>query len=139
MKDPERRARVNARENARQRKVYVPGGPQRWWMIKMLYGLTQPQFEAKVAAQGGLCAICQEPQTKWFVDHDHSCCPGRKSCGKCVRALLCHGCNNGLGGFKDDKVRLQRAVSYLEEYEWRKVTEATEPPADPPPSAFPAS
>ena len=27
------------------------------------------------------------------VDHDHSCCEGGNSCGKCIRGVLCRGCN----------------------------------------------
>jgi hypothetical protein len=47
------------------------------------------------------------------VDHDHNCCPSKKTCGKCIRGLLCMDCNRGLGYFRDDTARLDRAISYL--------------------------
>lgn len=28
-----------------------------------------------------------------MVDHDHDCCPGGWSCGRCVRGLICSECN----------------------------------------------
>lgn len=36
------------------------------------------------------------------VDHDHACCPGHYSCGKCVRGLLCQDCNIAAGKLRDD-------------------------------------
>jgi hypothetical protein len=67
--------------------------------------------------QGGVCAICgtDDPGTSqgWAIDHDHSCCDGADSCGKCVRGVLCMGCNTGLGNFKDDPERMRRAIEYL--------------------------
>lgn len=40
-----------------------------------------------------------------FVDHCHD--------KKKVRGMLCNNCNTGLGYFKDDTTRLQRAIDYL--------------------------
>ena len=66
---------------------------------------------------GYKCPICLAPidQSSAAVDHDHSCCPGKKSCGKCVRGLLCSMCNSGLAFFQDDPRRLFSAVKYLEQ------------------------
>ena len=65
------------------------------------------------------CAICgakeqPPPQKRLSVDHDHSCCPGDKVCGKCIRGLLCSSCNLGLGMFADDPERLRTAADYVE-------------------------
>lgn len=78
------------------------------------YGLTREAYDAILDEQGGVCAICLEPGDTWHVDHDHSCCPGQKSCGNCVRGLLHLQCNTALGLLKDDPERLRRAASYLE-------------------------
>lgn len=82
------------------------------------YGLTPEQYDALSAAQGGLCAVCSRPpdgkHRTLYVDHDHGCCPGLGSCGDCVRGLICHPCNVGLGMFRDDVEALKAAVSYLE-------------------------
>lgn len=80
------------------------------------WNLTEGGYEAMFDAQGGVCAICGSPpddNKSLAVDHDHSCCPEKKSCGKCIRKLLCDNCNNGLGRFKDDIDRLEKAIVYL--------------------------
>lgn len=65
------------------------------------YGLTPERFDEMLAEQGNACAMCREPFKEGrpiVVDHDHSCCDTKlRSCGKCVRGLLCHPCNIALG------------------------------------------
>jgi hypothetical protein len=75
------------------------------------YGMTLEDYDARLAAQGGRCAICGalEPGSnrsdKFFVDHDHAT--------GAVRGLLCSHCNRGLGGFRDDLTLLDKARAYL--------------------------
>lgn len=77
------------------------------------YGLTPEMCDQLLAAQGGGCALCgKEPGAKNLcVDHDHTCCPGDRSCGGCVRGLLCSVCNRLLGWF--DK-RRSSILEYIE-------------------------
>lgn len=83
------------------------------------YRLTLDQYYALLDAQGGACAICRVATPtdirtdRFHVDHDHRCCPGKRSCGNCNRGLLCHACNTALGNFHDDPDLLDRAASYL--------------------------
>jgi hypothetical protein len=83
------------------------------------YRLSLETYRTMLAAQGGACAICKVDAptdvrtSRFHVDHDHSCCPGKKSCGKCIRGLLCHACNTALGNFADDPNRMLAAVAYV--------------------------
>lgn len=83
------------------------------------YGLPPDQYWKMFHDQGGVCAVCGEPPggdgrfKRLSVDHDHACCPGAESCGKCVRGLLCRPCNFGLGGFRDRVELLHAAEAYL--------------------------
>lgn len=66
--------------------------------LQWKYGMTQAEWDALFASQGHRCAICQVTDTyKWATDHDHNCCPGQKTCGRCVRAILCYTCNTSVG------------------------------------------
>lgn len=85
--------------------------------LKRNYGISLDDYNKLHEQQGGVCAICGNPETvKHFVsgrshplhlDHDHTT-------GK-VRGLLCTLCNTGLGKFKDDKELLKKALEYLNE------------------------
>lgn len=81
------------------------------------YGITWEQRDAMLAAQGGVCAICKSPDPKgrdWHMDHDHSCCPTKaRSCGNCLRGLLCGRCNIAIGCFGDDPQVMHAAIEYV--------------------------
>ena len=78
------------------------------------YGLDEIGIASMMEAQDHKCAICgSDISGRYTIDHNHECCPGRKTCGTCVRGLLCDGCNLGLGAFQDDPIRMENAVRYL--------------------------
>ena len=87
--------------------------------LKHTYGISLDKYNQMLADQGGRCAICdsEEPgaNANFEVDHDHSCCDGKRSCGECVRGLLCSNCNTGIARFKDDPSLMIKAMTYLRE------------------------
>jgi phage-related minor tail protein len=74
-------------------------------------GFTVELKKRALAIQGQKCAVCDadfnalEPK-HIHADHCHTT--------KQPRGVLCSACNLGLGKFKDDIDRLQRAIAYLE-------------------------
>lgn len=80
------------------------------------YGLTRDDYVNMEKSQNGVCKICGEPEKykkRLSVDHDHACCSGSKSCGKCIRGLLCSNCNRVLGQVNDNVEILQTMIEYL--------------------------
>lgn len=83
--------------------------------LKHRYGITIYEYNDMLAAQGGVCAICENPEIQidtrngklrdLAVDHSHET--------QKVRGLLCSLCNVGTGYFKDDPERLDAAANYL--------------------------
>ncbi len=71
---------------------------QRSVKLMKLYGISAEEYDARLAAQGGVCALCgtDDPGTKsgkhMVVDHDHDD-------GK-IRGLLCSTCNIWLGNYQ---------------------------------------
>jgi hypothetical protein len=98
--------------------------------LLVTHGLTLEQYDELYQRQRGLCAICRREMSRAYtaesdgkrgpkpngahVDHDHGCCPGRTSCGRCVRGLLCHWCNSGVSMFRDKPELMRLAIEYLE-------------------------
>lgn len=70
-------------------------------------GMTVEDYAHMLDIQGGLCAICMNPEEnrKLSIDHCHETDK--------VRGLLCRQCNIGLGHFKDDPALLVAAAKYV--------------------------
>jgi hypothetical protein len=85
------------------------------------YGMTSDDYDSLLASQGGVCARCgtddpRDKHNRFHVDHDHACCAGEKSCGKCVRGLLCSFCNTQLGAIERYLSDRESWDNYLERY-----------------------
>jgi hypothetical protein len=89
---------------------------QQTYRFKYRYGLTPDDWTALYNRQCGACGVCRAsfpPERKLlYVDHDHSCCPGRKSCGQCVRGLLCMSCNIAVS-YHEEADMIDRIMNYL--------------------------
>ena len=102
-------ARHPERVRAATIRFQISGGRRRCH-LRDSYGITPEEYQSRLDAQGGSCAICgtTSPGGKWarmHVDHDHA--TGR------IRGLLCTNCNRGIGYLSDNPERLERAASYL--------------------------
>jgi hypothetical protein len=78
-------------------------------------GVDATRYQEMLHAQGGVCAICHQPETSpdkasgktkdLAIDHDHVT--------GAIRALLCSNCNRGLGLFNDSVELLAKAHEYV--------------------------
>lgn len=84
------------------------------------YGMTPDDFRRMLVDQGGVCAICEKPESvkqntrgpnrtgeprSLSIDHCHAT--------GVVRGLLCHRCNFGIGYFNDNPSIASAAMAYL--------------------------
>jgi len=107
------RSTAYAQAHREERKTWL-----RTWLIEKRFNKTLEWFKTQLLKQDG-CAIChtQTPggrYNQWHIDHNHKCCPGLSSCGKCVRGILCAACNFMLGAINDNAGTLRAAATYLE-------------------------
>ncbi len=108
------------RRSVRKHLSYANPANRDTWRNRHLtqtYGITVEAYKVMLVAQGGVCAICQQPSTRiggrygktplsLVVDHDHVT--------RQVRALLCHPCNQGIGLMQESSTLLRQAAAYLE-------------------------
>jgi hypothetical protein len=73
------------------------------------FGLTLKEYQAKMASQQGVCAVCHLSSAKRLaVDHCHTT--------KQTRDLLCHRCNLALGLLEDSETLALALASYLNKW-----------------------
>lgn len=133
--DPEYREAAKARSRNHHRNLFATATPDELWarrirrnelerkryaadpkphqdrIMRSKYGIGLEEYDAKLAAQGGLCAICERENTggrRLSVDHDHD--------SDAVRDLLCNPCNTTLGLMNNDPELLRKAAAYLERW-----------------------
>ena len=97
------------------------------------YGTTVEWYRDKLIEQSGICALCKHLShhhgtiQRLQVDHNHDCCDlHTKSCGECLRGLLCADCNIRLAPVEDVLKQgtivplagtwLSKALAYLDSY-----------------------
>lgn len=108
----ERWRKANLARAAATMRKHRQNDPHRFrqYQLKCTYGLEYGEFDRRLSAQGGGCAICGEKNpTKGrgglHVDH----C---KKSGK-IRGILCHNCNIGIGNLQHDPDIIRAALKYL--------------------------
>ena len=104
----ENAARVNPYWRKRRQEPEVKRR-ERDAYLQRKFGISVEEYDAVLATQRGVCAVCVRPPTPGIslhVDHDHE--TGQ------IRGLLCLRCDNGLGDLEDDPGLLQAATRYLE-------------------------
>lgn len=74
---------------------------QKEYDLKRNYGITLIEYEELVKNGCEICGI----EDNLVVDHCHTSLK--------VRGCLCSQCNTGLGLFRDDKERMEKAIEYL--------------------------
>lgn len=85
--------------------------------LKRNYGVTKEWYEETLAAQGGVCAICEEVDIdrstglprSLSVDHNHAT--------GAIRGLLCFQCNSALGKMREDRRLIHRMADYIDKWE----------------------
>lgn len=117
---------VDLRRNLSKReRTQIPQGtakPTALWRHR----LSEDDYYGMLEAQGGVCAICGT-DTRLVIDHDHGCCSSSpdqptKTCGLCVRGLVCYRCNLALGMVEAiGPASLVRALRYIDGHNARGV------------------
>lgn len=106
---------IRLNRNASARRSYVRRAILvRERKLKAVYGLGLKEYDSLLAAQDGVCKICENSETRvnrgkviqLSVDHDHI--TGH------IRGLLCHKCNVAIGFFGESSDLIRQAADYVE-------------------------
>ena len=121
------RRQKHAEMSDEEREVYLENKRKEWSTFtktkpngnrgkhyKSRYGITIEDYERMYETQGGLCAICKQPETRkgrngkpisLSIDHDHKT-------GK-VRDLLCTHCNQMVGFVEAKNISASEVDKYI--------------------------
>lgn len=99
---------------AKARKQYNPiTSKVSSWKRIGIKDMTYDRYLSMLSEQNNCCAICgiesKNLKRKLDVDHDHIT--------GIARGLLCTPCNSGIGKLKDSVEMLEKAISYLKQYD----------------------
>lgn len=112
---------ASSKDAASYAREHRKANPDYWkdTELRKNYGITLATYNAMLEKQGGVCAICKNPEASFeqrfqrtrnlAVDHCHTT--------NKVRGLLCTKCNRGIGCFGDDVGLLNSAIAYLKEHD----------------------
>jgi hypothetical protein len=79
--------------------------------------LTFKMVSEMVKGQKDRCARCEERLTGTpYFDHDHACCTSQKTCGLCLRGIVCARCNLMMAGYDDYVKNPEQTDRYLSSY-----------------------
>lgn len=124
--EAERRARIkeSARKYAKDNEAKLSFN-NKLFKLKANFNMTMDQLYWLFSIQKSRCFLCGEPEVRidsrtglvmrLSIDHDHRCCPDRgKSCGTCVRHLLCSTCNIMIGFAENKPAVVYRFADYID-------------------------
>lgn len=74
--------------------------------LRRRYGIGLEEFNAILASQGNVCAVCKEANKVFCVDHNHKTLK--------IRGIICLSCNlRVVGGARDQDWKLVNAAEYV--------------------------
>lgn len=101
------------RARSRQWNIDNPDGRQRTYVLRT-WGMSLEAY--KEMLQDG-CEVCGTLE-QLTIDHDHACCPGKGSCGDCIRGVLCNRHNLAEGNLQGDPNEAYALAEYMKKH-WK--------------------
>lgn len=101
--------------NYERMRCYVcrkPAGQRKSPLEKHLWASYRIKLDRYNQMIANGCWACSTHEVL-YVDHDHSCCPGSITCGKCVRGILCRPCNMAEGALEGKPERAEALANYM--------------------------
>lgn len=103
-------------------KPYLYNGGEierRAYSLLTKYKMTIEEYTERSSKGCEICGVKTKHNLQ--VDHDHRCCNGGITCGKCVRGIICPGCNVAVdkydeGLLRNDNPKIKLIEKYIVKY-----------------------